>query len=62
MEIKANQERITKLDAKIDKNQKYMWVLVKTVQELLNPEATDKAVEYRSLTPSPEATTLNSYN
>ena len=61
-EIKANQEQIAKLDTKIDKNQKSMTVLVKTIQQLLNPEATDQTVENQSLstevspTPSPQTT------
>ena len=63
-EIKANQEQITKLDTKIDRNQKSTSVLVKTIQDLLNPEATETTVENQSLspTPSPEPTTLNPNN
>ncbi|BAY82814.1 hypothetical protein NIES267_22980 [Calothrix parasitica NIES-267] len=67
-EIKANQEQITKLDAKIDKNQKSTSVLVKTIQDLLNPEATETTVENQSSstevspTPSPTATTINPNN
>lgn len=67
-EIKANQEQISKLDAKIDKNQKSTAVLVKTIQDLLNPEATDETVENQSLstevspTPSSNSTTLDSNN
>lgn len=47
-EIKTNQEQITKLDTKIDKNQKSTSVLVKTIQDLLNPEATEETVENQS--------------
>lgn len=65
-EIKANQEQIVKLDTKIDKNQKSMTVLVKTIQQLLNPDVTDGTVENQSLsteispTPSPQSTESNS--
>lgn len=61
-EIKANQEQISKLDTKIDRNQKSTSVLVKTIQDLLNPEATDETVENQSLstevspTPLPQTT------
>lgn len=64
-EIKANQEQIAKLDTKIDKNQKSTSVLVKTIQDLLNPEETDTTVENQSLsteispTASPEPRVLN---
>ena len=67
-EIKANQEQIANLDTKIDKNQKSTSVLVKTIQDLLNPEATDSRVENQSLStevspiPSPLPTTLDSNN
>lgn len=57
-EIKANQEQIAKLDTKIDKNQKSTSVLVKTIQDLLNPETTDTTVEI-SPTASPEPRVLN---
>ncbi|MEM9923276.1 MAG: hypothetical protein AAF915_05895 [Cyanobacteria bacterium P01_D01_bin.50] len=44
-EIKANQEQITKVNTKIDKNQQSMSVLVKAMQELINSEVSDKALE-----------------
>ncbi|MEM7713865.1 MAG: hypothetical protein AAF349_09870 [Cyanobacteria bacterium P01_A01_bin.68] len=48
----------------IIRNQKSTSVLVKTIQDLLNPEATETTVENQSLspTPSPEPTTLNPNN
>ncbi|MBV6621409.1 MAG: hypothetical protein KI793_00380 [Rivularia sp. (in: Bacteria)] len=44
-EIKGNQEQVNKLDAKIDKSQQSMSVLVKAMQELVNSPITDKPAE-----------------
>lgn len=59
-EIKNNQTEITKVNAKIDKNQKSMSVLLQAMQGLVASETTDKTTENQnsevSPTPSPEPT------
>lgn len=67
-EVTANQEKIGKVNTKIDKNQKSMSVLVKAMQELVSSEASEKPVENSILvkpnssevfSPTPKSTTPN---
>lgn len=58
-EVTANQEKIGKVNTKIDKNQKSMSVLVKAMQELVSSDATDKPVENSILEIKPNSSKVS---
>lgn len=53
--IKTNQEEIAKANTKIDKSQKSMSVLVKAMQELINPAETENSTESQNLEIKPNS-------